>query len=114
MGALSQVTGFTEADAHLLPDKPHDLRLQLTDDLSHAAGAQNFDFGSFHCVRNEIDRAGQDCGARRVDHRRLPVLSKSPGNKSLKIYLNPLRFRRNGGHGKNEAHTSGFGTLLPK
>jgi hypothetical protein len=41
LDALSQVTGFTEADAHLLPDKPHELSLQLTDDLSHAAGAQN-------------------------------------------------------------------------
>ena len=72
LDALSQVSGFTEADAHLLPDKPHELRLQLTDNFSHAAGAQNFDFGGFPRVRNEIHRAGQDCGERLVDHRRLP------------------------------------------
>ena len=42
---ISQLAGLAEADADLLAcDRPEPW-LQLIDDLSHAAGAQYFDFG---------------------------------------------------------------------
>jgi hypothetical protein len=44
--AFSQVAGFTEANAHLLPDYLPEARSKLAYDFPHATGAQDFDVSS--------------------------------------------------------------------